>query len=141
MKREYESKLVMARLTSMDMKDNIAELIFLADDGKTYFKEELDLLDTHNLFRFSMFLESFHIKNLDKARQLLNIFIKHKIKIGLVVDRYNNIIYSNMLEKDQLHDFKKHIILAKLVRNKKISKEMYEEMQTMSYEEVKAVIK
>jgi hypothetical protein len=141
MKREYESKVVSATLTKMDMKDNIAELSFLATDGKTTFKEELDLLDTHNLFRFSMFLESFHVKNLDKARQHLNIFIKHKIKIGLVVDRNNLIIYSNMLEKDQLQEFKKHITLAKLVRTKKISKEMFDEMQDMSYEEIKAVIK
>lgn len=140
MKREYESKLITATLTRMDMKDNMAELDFLADDGKTVIKEELDLLDTHNLFRFSMFLESFHIKNLDKARQHLNIFIKKKIKIGLVVDRYNTIIYSNMLEEDQLHEFKKHITLAKLVKTKKISKEMFDEMQEMSYEEIKAVI-
>lgn len=140
-KREYESKVITCTLTNMNMKDNIAELEFLSDDGKTAFKEELDLLNTHELFRFSMFLESFHIKNLDKARQHLNLFIKKKIKIGLVVDRYNNIIYSNMLEKDQLHEFKKHITLAKLVKNKKISKEMFEEMQDMTYEEIKAVIK
>lgn len=140
-KREYESKLITCTLISMDMKDNMAELVFLAEDGKTYLKEELDLLNTHELFRFSMFLESFHIKNLEKARQHLNLFIKKKIKIGLVVDRYNNIIYSNMLEKNQLHEFKKHITLAKLVKSKKISKEMFEEMQDMTYEEIKAVIK
>ncbi len=141
MKREYESKLIYATLIKMSMADNMAILEFKSEDGKLNIKEELDLLDTHNLFRFSMFLESFHIKNLDKARQHLNIFIKYKIKIGLVIDRYNNIIYSNMLNKDQLQEFKKQIALAKLVKNKKISKEMYEEMQFMNYDEVKAVIK
>lgn len=140
-KREYESKQITCTLTRMSMKDNIAELEFLSEDGKLKFKEELDLLNTHELFRFSMFLESFHIKNLDKARQHLDLFIRKKIKINLVVDRYNNIIYSNMLEPDQLQEFKKFITLAKLIKDKKISKEMFEEMEQMTYEEIKAVIK
>lgn len=140
MKREYESRLFTVTLTKMEMENNMAIFEFVTED-KTVLKEELDLINTNELFRFSMFLESMHIKNLDKARQHLNIFIKHKIKIGLVVDRYNQIIYSNMLEKSQLHEFKKQIVLAKLVRNKKISKEMLEELQEMTYEEIKAVIK
>lgn len=141
MKREYESKVIQATLTKMDMENNMAVFEFLAEDGKTVLKEELDLINTHELFRFSMFLESMHIKNLEKARQHLNMFIKYKIKIGLMVDRYNQIIYSNMLERNQLHEFKKQIVLAKLIRNKKISKEMLEEMQDMTYEEIKGVIK
>jgi hypothetical protein len=103
-------------------------------------KEELDLLNTHELFRFSMFLESFHIKNLQKARNLLNIFIRQGIEIKLVVDRNYRIIYSNMLEKDQLYEFKKHILLDKLRSEKKLSKEMYDELKTMEYKEVRKVI-
>lgn len=140
MKREYEAKLVEAYLIKMELDSNMAMLEFETIDGKIKFSEELDLLDTHDLFRFSMFLESFHIKNLEKARQLLNIFIKNKIKIGLMIDDRHNIIYSNMLEKDQLYEFKKHILLAKLIRNKKITKEMYEEMKTMMYKEVRSVL-
>lgn len=140
MKREYVAKLVNAILIKMELDSNMASLEFEDESGKIKFKEELDLLDTHDLFRFSMFLESFHIKKLEKARQLLNIFIKHKIKIGLMVDEKNQIIYSNMLEKDQLYEFKKQILLAKLIRNKKITKEMYEEMQSMMYKEVRSIV-
>jgi hypothetical protein len=87
-----------------------------------------------------MFLESFHIKNLQKARNLLNIFIRQGIEIKLVVDRNYRIIYSNMLEKDQLYEFKKHILLDKLRSEKKLSKEMYDELKTMEYKEVRKVI-
>lgn len=141
MRKEFESKLIMANLVRMEMDNNTAILEFTDEDGILRIKEELDLVDTHQLFRFSMFLESFHVKNLEKARQHLNIFIKHKIKIGLMLDRYNQIIYSNMLEPSELSKFKKFILLAKLIRDKKISREMYEEMQDMTYEEIKGVIK
>lgn len=141
MRKEFESKLIMANLVRMEMDNNTAILEFTDEDGILRIKEELDLVDTHQLFRFSMFLESFHVKNLDKARQHLNIFIKHKIKIGLMLDRYNQIIYSNMLEPSELSKFKKFILLTKLIRDKKISREMYEEMQDMTYEEIKGVIK
>ena len=45
-----------------------------------------------------------------------------------------------MLTKDQLYEFKKHILLDKLIENRKLSKEMYEEMKDMEYKEVRKVI-
>ena len=138
-KREYDANTVTCNLVKLELDSNIAILNFITMEGLPI-KEELDLLNTHELFRFSMFLESFHIKNLQKARNLLNIFIRQGIEIKLVVDRNYRIIYSNMLEKDQLYEFKKHILLDKLRSEKKLSKEMYDELKTLEYKEVRKVI-
>lgn len=139
MKREYEANSVTCNLVKLSMDSNLAVLEFVTMDGLAI-KEELDLINNHELFRFSMFLESFHIKNLQKARKLLNIFIREGIEIVLVVDKNYKIIYSNMLSEDQLYEFKKHILLNNLKTNKKLSKEMYEELKTMTYKEVRKVI-
>lgn len=139
MKREYEANSVTCNLVKLSMDSNLAVLEFVTMDGLAI-KEELDLINNHELFRFSMFLESFHIKNLEKARKLLNIFIREGIEIVLVVDKNYKIIYSNMLSEDQLYEFKKHILLNNLKTNKKLSKEMYEELKTMTYKEVRKVI-
>jgi hypothetical protein len=139
MKREYEAINVICNLSKLELDSNMAVLEFVTMDGMKII-EELDLLNTHELFRFSMFLESLHIKNLKHARKLLNIFIREGIEIELVVDRQFKIIYSNMLAKDQLYEFKKHILLDKLISEKKLSKEMYEELKTLEYKEVRKVI-
>lgn len=139
MKREYEAMNVICNLSKLELDSNMAMLEFVTMDGIKII-EELDLLNTHELFRFSMFLESLHIKNLKQARKLLNIFIREGIEIELVVDPQFKIIYSNMLAKDQLYEFKKHILLDKLIKEKKLSKEMYEELKTLEYKEVRKVI-
>lgn len=139
MKKEYEANVVTCNLARLELNSNMAELEFITMDN-IKIVEELDLLNTHELFRFSMFLESLHIKKLENARKLLNIFIREGIEIQLVVDRNYRIIYSNMLTKDQLYEFKKHILLDKLIENRKLSKEMYEEMKDMEYKEVRKVI-
>lgn len=139
MKKEYEANTVTCNLARLELNSNMAELEFITMDGIKII-EELDLINTHELFRFSMFLESLHIKKLENARKFLNIFIREGIEITLVVDRNYRIIYSNMLTKDQLYEFKKHILLDKLIENKKLSKEMYEELKEMEYKEVRKVI-
>lgn len=139
MKREYEANIVTCNLVKLELDSNLAILNFISMEGLPI-KEELDLLNTHELFRFSMFLESFHIKNLQKARNLLNIFIREGIEIDLVVDKNYRVIYSNMLSESQLNEFKKHILLDKLKTNKKLSKAMYEELREMDYKEVRKVI-
>lgn len=140
MKREYEANLIKANLTKLNMSNNMAVMEFINVKDGTVIKEELDLLETHQLFKFSMFLKSFHIKKLEHARRLLNIFIEHKIEIGLVVDRQNKIIYSNELTKDQMYEFKKHILLNKLIVAGKITRDMYEEMISLEYKEVRSII-
>jgi len=139
MKREYEAITMVCNLSKLELDSNMAVLEFITMDGVKII-EELDLLNTHELFRFSMFLESLHIKNLKQARKLLNIFIREGIEIELVVDNRFKIIYSNMLKQDQLYEFKKHILLDKLISEKKLSKEMYEELKTLEYKEVRKVI-
>ena len=92
MKKEYEANTVTCNLARLELNSNMAELEFITMDGLKII-EELDLINTHELFRFSMFLEALHIKKLENARKFLNIFIREGIEIQLVVDRNYKIIY------------------------------------------------
>jgi len=138
---KFEAVLVDATLTKMNMNAKHVILEFKIDGTELHITEELDLLDDHTMFRFSMFLESFGIKSLKHARKMLNVFIREKILIGLMINLQNEIIYSNMLVKKQSDEFKKYNLLDQLKRTKKINKEMYNELKGMSYKEVRSVVK
>jgi hypothetical protein len=139
--RELKVRTISAQLIQLKFDVQTITLTFIDDLTGIEFVEELDLLDDHDVFRFSMFLESFHIKDLKKANKMLNMMIESKVHIPLVVDQRNEILYSNMLNKEQTHEIKKHILLEKLIDKKKITKEMYEEMKDMSYSEVRSIVK
>lgn len=139
--RNLRTRLVTSRLIQADFDRHYVTFTFKNDTEDKTIVEELDLSIDHDLFRFSMFLESFFIKDLKKAREMLDIFIREEIEIGLMIDQNNEIIYSNSLEKDQEYEFKKHVLLDKLVGKKRITREMYEEMKELTYKEVKAVVK
>ena len=141
MMRELKVRTISAQLIQLKFDVQTITLTFIDDLTGIEFVEELDLLDDHDVFRFSMFLESFHIKDLKKANKMLNMMIESKVHIPLVVDQRNEILYSNMLNKEQTHEIKKHILLEKLIDKKKITKEMYEEMKDMSYSEVRSIVK
>jgi hypothetical protein len=141
MMRELKIRTISAQLIQLKFDVQTITLTFIDDLTGIEFVEELDLLDNHDVFRFSMFLESFHIKDLKKANKMLNMMIESKVHIPLVVDQRNEILYSNMLNKEQTHEIKKHILLEKLIDKKKITKEMYEEMKDMSYSEVRSIVK
>lgn len=136
----FKAREVQARLLRVEITTKHVELDFYVDEEELTINEELDILDEHTLFRFSMFLEGFGIKDLKQARQHLNIFIKEKITIGLMINQLNEIIYSNSLKKDQKYEFKKMILLTDLKRQRKITKDMYDEMKDLTYKEVRSIV-
>ena len=138
---KFEANLIVARLTKATITSKHVVLEFMEDETGFPVKEELDLLDEHTLFRFSMFLESFGINTLKHARKMLNVFIREKIEIGLMINLQREIIYSNSLVKKQSDEFKKYNLLDKLKNGRKINKEMYDELKDMTYKEVRSVVK
>jgi len=141
MMKELKVRTISAQLIRIHFDVQTIELTFIEDSTGLEFVEELDLLDDHDVFRFSMFLESFHIKDLKNANKMLNLMVEHNVHIPLVIDQRNDILYSNMLSKEQSSIIKKYSLLDKLIEKKKITKEMYEEMKDMTYQEVRSIIK
>lgn len=139
--QKFKARLIKARLTMATITTKHVILEFYCDDEELEIREELDLLDEHTVFRFSMFLESFQIKNLKHARKMLDVFIREKIEIGLMVNIHDEIIYSNTLDKANSNEFKKFNLLDKLRNKRKISKSDYVEMRDFTYDEVRSVMK
>ena len=137
----FKAELITATLTKANITKKHVILEFICGEKGLEIREELDLLDEHTVFRFSMFLESFQIKNLKHARKMLDVFIREKIEIELMINQHDEIIYSNSLKKKESDEFKKYNLLDKLRNKKQISKADYIEMRDFTYADVRSVMK
>lgn len=142
MKKNHVSFDITVRLIEVEFDDTgKVRFVFRDDFNQRDVVEEINLADEHEKVRFAMYLESMDIKNLKRARELLNIFIREEIEIKLRQKFNGSILYSYSLDSDQRYEFKKHTYLDNMIAKKRITKETYEELKDMTYKEVRAALR
>lgn len=141
-KKNHKSQDITCRLVNVKFEDTGKVTFQFRDDmNEQDVFDVMNLADDHEKVRFAMFLESMNIKNIKRARELLDIFIREEIEIRLRQKYDGSILYSYNLDDDQMYEFKKHIYLDNMVAKKRITKEVYEEMKDMTFKEVRAALR
>lgn len=137
-KNRSQSRDVLVRMTSFNInKDHTVAINFMHDAEKLELTEVLDLTDDHEKLRFSMFLESFEMKNLKALGAHSAILIREEIKFKLRIKRNNEILYSHRMDKDELEEYTKYKLLDNYVRDNRITKEQYEDLRNRTLKEVR----
>ena len=137
-KNRKNSRDILVRMTQFNFGTNHNVVMkFKNDSEDLILTEELDLNDDHEKLRFSMFLESFELKNLRALGAHTAILIKEEIKFKLRIKGNGEILYSHRMDEAELEEYTKYKLLDGYVRDNRISKEQYEDLRNRSLKDVR----